>query len=820
MLWKKKNKQNDYREIIGLNNTKGVNISDSYNFLLPFCRAFLCFLLTVGSICGFVSCFSAEFNLYAVLLILLLLSVIIAIVRNLKHAYIKNICYIAFLAIFLFLIVRYYAYVNSGYHAVVNLVYAALENYLDIPALVYYDELIENSVATITVFLIFVGAFELLLYHMWIGEWVRLLPILFVSFCPYIIPLFVELYPDDLFVAALMTSYIALIILCFSMHVYHKTNIYLKKNPWSAGTKGFSYGANGLTYLGSIIASFIITLCILLVVNLTMPYSVYVRKQKNSVLKEEITDDVKYFVTFGLSGYFNRYNATGGLNDGRLGGIHSVRPDYETDLTVTFVPTSYEPVYLRGFVGIGYTDRQWYNAAGLLQAGMIDTDIYNYMENDTLLVREFDTLSMEYRFHKPSKMDVLNVGANINYKYYPYYTDYNLIPVNELKEDGTPAINSVDVRYFPWNSERSYSYYSELTGLKNQPETLSYIAVSPYLQIPAATREEIIKFLEDNDLYTEYITEDNGYNQLKGAELQTVINRLSEILSSDFVYSLNPGITPNSSDFAGYFLNENKKGYCAHFATSATLILRTLGIPARYVEGYVLSYDDVSEAVLVENADVADYIDTSVTTSNLAVVRADIADDKAHAWVEYYDPSFGWRVFEATTASFEDTVSSDFWGNLFNMLNASATYENNTDTANNTGISSDSLSDILLKIMIVLLCIILAAIVLLLGYRYTKLYRSYHRNRRNINVRNLYKIIARMITGRYKEFAYIITFEEQSEFILSHYKLSSKFSAAAVDKLNSILERSAFSNTEISATEYQYAMKLLKLMRRNILFHF
>lgn len=819
MFWKKKNKQNNYKEIIGLDNTLGVGITGSCNFLLPFCRAFLCFLLTVGSICGFVSCFSAEFNLYAVLGILLVLSVVIALVRNFKHSYLKNICYIVFLIIFIFLIIRYYAYVNSGYHAVVNLIYASLENYLDIPALVYYDELIEDSVATITVFLIFVGVFELLLYHMWIGERIRLLDILFISFIPYIIPLFIELYPDDLFVASLMISYIALIILCFSIHVHNKSKVYAKKNPWSAKIKGFSYGANGLTYLASIISAFIITLCVLLIVSVTMPYSTYVRNQKTSVLKDEITDDVKYFVTFGLSGYFNRYYATGGLNDGKLGGIHSVRPDYETDLTVTFVPTSYEPVYLRGFVGITYTDRQWYNSTGLLQAGLVDMDVYNYFENDSILFREYDTLAFENMFHAPSKMDVLNVGANPGYKYYPYYTDYNLIPVYEINDDGTPANSSIEARYFPWNTERTYSFYPELTRIKKPVETLPYMALSAYLQIPVSTRNEVIKFINDNDLCTKYITEDNDYHQLTGAELQTVINQISNKLSTDFVYSLNPGITPKNCDFAGYFLNESKKGYCAHFATSSVLILRSLGIPARYVEGYVLSSDDLAEAVIVGDTDVSDYIDTSVSTSNLAVVRADIADDKAHAWVEYYDPSFGWRVFEATTASFEDSASSDFWGNLMNLLNTANNYEDNT-AVNNTGVGTDSLSNILLQIITILLCIILTIIALYLSYRYTKIYRSYHRNRRNINVRNFYKIIAYNVTKKHEEFAYITTFKGQSEFIRSHYKLNVKFTDTAFEKLNSILERSAFSNMEISATEYQYAMKLLKLMQRNILFHF
>ncbi len=51
--------------------------------------------------------------------------------------------------------------------------------------------------------------------------------------------------------------------------------------------------------------------------------------------------------------------------------------------------------------------------------------------------------------------------------------------------------------------------------------------------------------------------------------------------------------TGGSSGWTGtsteYFLLENQRGYCMHFATAATLLLRTMGVPARYVEGYILS---------------------------------------------------------------------------------------------------------------------------------------------------------------------------------------------------------------------------------------
>lgn len=78
-------------------------------------------------------------------------------------------------------------------------------------------------------------------------------------------------------------------------------------------------------------------------------------------------------------------------------------------------------------------------------------------------------------------------------------------------------------------------------------------------------------------------------------------------------------------DFAQWFLQESETGYCVHFATAATVLLRSAGIPARYVEGYMV---------------------TCTAGENLFV-----SSQSAHAWAEYFDSDTRtWSVLEATPA--------------------------------------------------------------------------------------------------------------------------------------------------------------------------
>jgi transglutaminase-like putative cysteine protease len=94
-------------------------------------------------------------------------------------------------------------------------------------------------------------------------------------------------------------------------------------------------------------------------------------------------------------------------------------------------------------------------------------------------------------------------------------------------------------------------------------------------------------------------------------------------LRSKFGYTLTLTGKPGQDPLA-HFLFETKAGHCEYFATSMTIMLRTLGIPAREVNGFLPGeYNDLA----------GDY-----------VVRA----SDAHSWVEVYFPGNGWITFDPT----------------------------------------------------------------------------------------------------------------------------------------------------------------------------
>lgn len=98
-----------------------------------------------------------------------------------------------------------------------------------------------------------------------------------------------------------------------------------------------------------------------------------------------------------------------------------------------------------------------------------------------------------------------------------------------------------------------------------------------------------------------------------------------------FSYTLAPA--PLGRDAVDDFLFSTHEGFCEHYASAFTVLMRAAGIPARVVTGYQGGYwNDLGNYLLVRQSD-------------------------AHAWSEVWLPGEGWRRVDPTAAVRPERVS-------------------------------------------------------------------------------------------------------------------------------------------------------------------
>ncbi|PTU55630.1 hypothetical protein DBB34_13425 [Sphaerisporangium cinnabarinum] len=133
-----------------------------------------------------------------------------------------------------------------------------------------------------------------------------------------------------------------------------------------------------------------------------------------------------------------------------------------------------------------------------------------------------------------------------------------------------------------------------------------------YLDVPATEHEQDIR-----DLATAVVDgATTRYDQ--ALALQTYFRDISQ-----FTYSTE--VPPGDSGDAVWDFLQDRTGYCVQFATSMTMMARTLGIPARLGVGFLPG----------ERVDEASY---------------EVTGRDSHAWPELYFPGQGWVRFEPTPA--------------------------------------------------------------------------------------------------------------------------------------------------------------------------
>ncbi|MEK3929336.1 protease [Bacillus wiedmannii] len=296
-----------------------------------------------------------------------------------------------------------------------------------------------------------------------------------------------------------------------------------------------------------------------------------------------------------------------GLDDSRLGG------PFKADPTIVFTAQTQNKQYWRVETKDFYTGKGWEVSENQKKISFKNkNDVVSWYEQNTKMETTKATINMQKSYpHLTYPAGLISVEASSD-------VSYSVDPFSEkiytMDGDSSTTLNSYKVTYdVPEFSIEKLKAVKMNEGQETNPYFMKKYTQLPE-SLPQRVRDLAVNLTNDKD---------NRYDKVLAIE--------NYFTDHSFVYeTMNVSFPAKNQDYVDQFLFDTKSGYCNNFSTSMIVLLRSAGIPARWVKGY-----------------------TEGTLDNtLASAEGDdvykIANDNAHSWVEVYFPGYGWIPFEPT----------------------------------------------------------------------------------------------------------------------------------------------------------------------------
>ena len=296
-----------------------------------------------------------------------------------------------------------------------------------------------------------------------------------------------------------------------------------------------------------------------------------------------------------------------GLDDSRLGG------PFKADPTIVFTARTQNKHYWRVETKDFYTGKGWGISENPKKISFKNkNDVVSWYEQNTKTETTEATITMQKSYPHltyPAGLVSVEASSDVSYSVDPFSEK-----IYTMNEDSSTTLHSYKVTY-----EIPEFSIENLKAVKtNEDQETNPYFMTKYTQLPESLPQRV------KDLAVNLTNDkDNRYDKVLAIE--------NYFTDNSFTYeSTNVLFPAKSQDYVDQFLFDTKSGYCNNFSTSMIVLLRSAGIPARWVKGY-------TEGTL----------DNTLASAEGADVYT-ITNDNAHSWVEVYFPGYGWIPFEPT----------------------------------------------------------------------------------------------------------------------------------------------------------------------------
>lgn len=526
------------------------------------------------SVCP-ILCYASAFSVKLETSVLIMAAVLFSIVFSLLSAFVKsNLKYalcmtvIAFVAFLVFVFANEHIFAQANY--AINKLLELYSVYLSVYSNIKFASYIANDATGFFVLLSLIlnGLFSFLISRIKSIKIAGLLSIALLVPCFVLVNTLPDLVPLLIIFTVLFALY------------------------FSSQTRQLNYAHSGvITAVCAVILAVLIT--VLAVIN---PVADYERPkwQDNMLNTVQTLTGMK---TYNGSGKISSALAEVGNNVSSEVDFSNAGALKQTGTKVMTVVTDLNGrIYLKGMSYANYENNKW--------SVLTDEQANDYPQDFQAFI-----MTANYQERSTVTIDTVNKESIVYTPYYLASINDTFSPVCDVLVSNSDKATNYSMSVMPFSESELDNFSMDFSS---QVYDYDNFVKNYYLKLPYDTKLAMLKIAEENNL--------------TGVSTQNIPQAVKQFVSHSASYSLNTQKVPDGRDVAEWFLNDAETGYCMHFANATAVMLRALGVPARYVTGYC---------------------------ANVVDGKATVTSDNAHAWVEYFDERIGWIPLDATSSDFE-----------------------------------------------------------------------------------------------------------------------------------------------------------------------
>lgn len=797
-------------------------ISGRGEFLIPLIKAIGIISAVIG-ICEAIStAFSVYYDKTSVFLIVSLFAILLGMLDFSKS--IKFVSLLSFICIYLQYAFAYREILKSGFFSFANIAYEVIRKRYSFPMVDGFPESYADKDFAITLLVVFGAILLTIMLDFIINGFFSVIVSIILTLAIFQTSIFFGSSIEVFSYIMLFCNWFTSIFLAFNgKYKMRKSKIkkckngFYFKNEKRGLSIAKSWVAIGLLFtIGTLLCGYIYN-------------NISYKLPKNNKYKYIADTKVRNGMIFWFTKY-KKYDINYKISRGQMGSYSYMSGSKNSgSVAITLVPYSKDPIYLKSFTGSNYDNNQWTENEDFESTKYINItanalkEAYEQQKDNCIMAKvsvqplknddNFSYIPYNAVINSESGLNIISdsrIDASTNdtidfYVYQPIaekdFNDAVDKEIEEKKAEKRAELQSQgidpdilgDEIYSEIEKERPV--YEPINLNIDDDEYYEYVC-EKYLNVP-----------ENNKKVFDKICEENGFNK----DAENINEKISDYFKSNYTFTAYTGLIPWQTDFVDYFITQTKSGNMTHFASSATLLYRSMGIPARYAEGYIITPDDLDNADISEESS-SERIFGIKTDKN--VINTVLDTKSSFAWVEIYEKGYGWKPINITPV---DTDSDEYKEIRednsivnFELIKALNNQQEPSPTNENENIKEKNMFQNIILIFIFIFAILLISMffakLIILFISLNKFNKI-----KNINART--DLLFEIIKKKHK-ISDNLTFSEYTNIISSYEKVNSE----ELKNIFNQIEKFSYSNTDITKEDYKKIIKDLNKLIFTIYF--